>query len=64
MKIYPPMFIYPKDVQRMTGKSIGHSRKMVREVREHYKRTRRQGTLINDFCSYNLSEADVLKQLS
>jgi len=44
--------IYPKDVQRITGKSYSSSRILLLEIRKHLKKQEHQFITIDEFCAY------------
>lgn len=44
--------MYPKDVQRITGKSYRYSRLLLITIREHFKKEVHQFVTIEEFCEY------------
>lgn len=44
--------IYPKDVQRITGKSYRYSRLLLIEIKKHFKKEPHQMVAIEEFCQY------------
>lgn len=57
--IYNPMrveqkrvCIYPKDVQRITGKSYRYSRLLLIEIKKNLNKQEHQFISIEEFCSY------------
>ena len=44
--------VYPKDVQRITGKSERYGRMLLIKIRERYKKEEHQFISIEEFCSY------------
>jgi len=44
--------IYPKDIQRITGKSERYGRKLLSEIKAHYKKKAHQFVTISEFCEY------------
>lgn len=44
--------IYPKDVQRITGKSYSSSRILLLEIRKHLNKQEHQFITIDEFCAY------------
>ena len=44
--------IYPKDVQRITGKSERSARKLVRDIKDHLKKDEHQFITINEFSEF------------
>jgi hypothetical protein len=52
--------IYPKDIQMLTGKSERYARKLVAQVRMHYKKNKGQLLTIKEFYDYmGLEEKEV-----
>jgi hypothetical protein len=46
------IIIYPKDVQRITGKSDRYARLLLRKIRDHFNKDVHQFVSVNDFCAY------------
>ncbi|MBX2888017.1 MAG: hypothetical protein KF829_05140 [Ferruginibacter sp.] len=44
--------IYPKDVQRITGKSERYGRMLLQKIREHFQKEEHQFITIEEFCRY------------
>jgi len=44
--------IYPKDVQRITGKSYSSSRILLVQIRKHLRKQEHQFITIDEFCAY------------
>lgn len=44
--------IYPKDVQRITGKSYRYSRLLLIDLRNHLNKQEHQFITIEEFCQY------------
>jgi len=44
--------VYPKDVQRITGKSERYSRMLLLKIRENFKKEEHQFISIEEFCTY------------
>ena len=44
--------IYPKDVQRITGKSYRSSRLLILDVKKHFNKEEHQLVSIEEFCLY------------
>ena len=44
--------IYPKDIQRITGKSERYGRLMLTKIREQNKKEEHQYVTIEEFCRY------------
>ena len=46
------IIIYPKVIQRITGKSERHGRLLIRRIKDHLKKEDHQLVSIDEFCSY------------
>jgi hypothetical protein len=44
--------IYPKDVQRITGKSEKYSRRLLVKIKAEYAKEPHQFVSVTDFCQY------------
>lgn len=55
--------IYPKDVQRITGKSERYSRTLLHKVRLHFSKQDHQFVSIEEFCKYTGLHVDQVKAL-
>ena len=44
--------VYPKDVQRITGKSERYSRMLLQKIKEKFEKEEHQFVSIEDFCKY------------
>lgn len=44
--------IYPKDIQRITGKSERYAQKLFKKIKEHFKKAPGQFLTISEFCEY------------
>ena len=44
--------IYPKDVQRITGKSERYSRKLLNKIREENSKKPHQFISVDEFCKF------------
>ena len=44
--------IYPKDVQRITGKSERYGRTLLQKIKEHFQKQEHQFVTIKEFCQY------------
>lgn len=52
--------IYPKDVQRITGRSLGYSRTLLAELRKKLGKDRKDFISVAEFCTYTgLNQDDV-----
>ncbi|MCE2893742.1 MAG: hypothetical protein LW721_04835 [Flammeovirgaceae bacterium] len=46
------IIIYPKDIQRITGKSERYGRLLLKRIKDHLKKEDHQLVTIEEFCSY------------
>lgn len=54
--------IYPKDVQRITGKSERYGRMLLLKIREKFNKDSHQFISIDEFCAYTgLNQEKVLQ---
>ena len=53
--------IYPKDVQRITGKSERYSRKLLRKIKADLKKQEHQFVSIDEFAKYAGLSSDLVK---
>lgn len=44
--------IYPKDVQRITGKSDRYGRQLLNKIKQHYSKESHQFVSIDEFCQF------------
>jgi hypothetical protein len=44
--------IYPKDVQRITGKSERYGRSLLSQIKAHYQKQEHQFVSVDEFCQY------------
>lgn len=44
--------IYPKDIQRITGKSERYSQKLFHKIKSHFNKTHEQFLSVAEFCTY------------
>lgn len=57
--------IYPKDIQRITGKSERYGRVLIHKIKEHFQKEKSQFVTIREFSKYTgISEEEVLKFIS
>ncbi|MGL1885472.1 MAG: hypothetical protein OCD76_03065 [Reichenbachiella sp.] len=47
------IIIYPKDIQRITGKSERYGRMMLQKVRQYYKKETHQLVTVDEFSNYS-----------
>lgn len=58
------LVIYPKDVQRITGKSEKYGRKLIRQIKEELMKEQHQFVSITEFCQFTgLDPEDVSQYL-
>ena len=52
--------IYPKDVQRITGRSERYGRKLLQKIRKHFEKEQHQFITIKEFSEYTgINEAEI-----
>lgn len=57
--------IYPKDIQRITGKSERFGRKIIQQIKQHLNKEQHQFITINEFAEYTgIDEEIVTKYLN
>ncbi len=44
--------VYPKDVQRITGKSERYGRMLLQKIRLYFSKEEHQFVTVEEFCSY------------
>lgn len=58
------VFIYPKDVQQITRKSIGHARLLIQKIKQELGKQKNQSITVSEFSNYmSLKVEDVLSSL-
>lgn len=55
--------VYPKDVQRITGKSERYGRMLLLKIRESFNKEEHQFISIEEFCSYTGLKIDQVQLL-
>lgn len=55
--------VYPKDVQRITGKSERYGRMLLIKIRERFNKEEHQFVSIQDFCNYTGLKKDEVQAL-
>lgn len=55
--------VYPKDVQRITGKSERYGRMLLLKIRESFNKEDHQFISIEEFCSYTGLKIDQVQAL-
>lgn len=59
------MWIYTKDIQRISGKSDRTARKILAAIRKNLGKEKYQPVSVKEFCRYmNLSETEILPYLT
>ena len=57
--------IYPKDVQRITGKSERYGRMLLQKIRHYFSKEDHQFVTVEDFCTYTgVKKEDVISFLA
>ncbi|MES2587708.1 MAG: hypothetical protein V4622_01935 [Bacteroidota bacterium] len=44
--------IYPKDIQRITGKSERYGRILIERIKSHFNKEKHQFISVDEFCDY------------
>ena len=44
--------IYPKDVQRITGKSERYGRMLLQKIKQYFEKEEHQFVTVEEFCKY------------
>ncbi|SDT96404.1 hypothetical protein SAMN04487762_0944 [Polaribacter sp. Hel1_33_78] len=52
--------IYPKDIQRITGRSERYGRKLLNDIKEYLDKKPHQFITINEFSEYSGIEIDII----
>lgn len=55
--------IYPKDIQRITGKSYRQSLRLFNKIRIELRKNENEFLSIDDFCSYTSLDYEKVMQL-
>ncbi len=53
--------VYPKDIQRITGKSERYGRKLLNIIKQFYSKKGYQFVTIEEFCNYTGIGEDLVK---
>ncbi len=56
------MCIYPKDVQRITGRTERYGRKLLKRIKDHYSKDQHQLVSITEFCKFTGLNTDDVKR--
>ena len=63
MKALPTrVCIYPKDIQRITGKSERYGRILINIIRKAYSKKSHQFVTVQEFCAYSGIGEELVKQ--
>ena len=54
--------IYPKDIQRITGRSERYCRKLINKIKEYLDKEPHQFLTVKDFSNYSGIEEDVINK--
>jgi hypothetical protein len=54
--------IYPKDVQRITGKSERYGRKLLNRIREEFSKEPHQFISVDEFCEFTGLEPAIVER--
>lgn len=54
--------IYPKDVQRITGKTDRYGRKLLKKIRETLRKDDHQFVTLEEFCNYTGLQIDTIEK--
>ena len=46
------IIIYPKDIQRITGKSERYGRLLLKRIKDHFEKDDHQFVSVEEFCNY------------
>ena len=52
MKTIPKRVFYPKDIQRITGKSYRQSIRLMQKIRKDLRKQENEFVSIEEFCNY------------
>ena len=56
------IIIYPKDIQRITGKSERYGRQVIRKIKEELKKDDHQLVTIHEFANYTGIDTDLINE--
>jgi hypothetical protein len=54
--------IYPKDIQRLTGKSDRYGRTLLTKIKMHFNKQEHQFVTIEEFCAYTGLKEEIVNQ--
>jgi len=55
--------IYPKDIQRITGKSYRQSNRIFNKIKEEYSKPKNSLVSIEEFCQFTGLKFELIKDL-
>ena len=55
--------IYPKDVQRITGRSVRYSRNLIRKIMQELNKKEHQFLTVSEFCIYTGIDEEKVKEI-
>ncbi len=55
--------IYPKDVQRITGRSERYSRNLIRKIMQELNKKEHQFLTVSEFCNYAGIDEEKVKEI-
>jgi hypothetical protein len=62
MMIIKRACIYPKDIQRITGRSERYCRKLINIIKEYLDKEPHQFITVKDFANYSGIEEDIINK--
>lgn len=54
--------IYPKDVQRITGRTDRYGRKLLKKIKETLRKDDHQFVTLEEFCNYTGLQIDTIEK--
>ncbi len=54
--------IYPKDIQRITGRSERYGRKLLKEIKEYFDKEPHQFITLDEFSEYTGIQLNIVNQ--
>ena len=57
------IIIYPKDIQRITGKSERYGRLLIKRIKDHFKKEDHHLVTVAEFCSYTGIKIEQVSEL-
>jgi hypothetical protein len=62
-KDYPILFIYPKDVQLFTRKTLRHAALLIQKIQASLGKQSHQPLTVSEFCHYMKLEEDLVYRM-